>query len=61
MTGALFTSCGKSNDSNTAATSADMSHQVSGLNSATTYYWKVVADDGKGGLTSSPTWSFTTQ
>jgi hypothetical protein len=64
MTGALFTSCGKSSDSNTTATTqvtADMTHQASGLSSGTTYYWKVVADDGKGGLTSSATWSFTTQ
>jgi hypothetical protein len=64
MTGALFTSCGKSSDSNTTATTqvtADMTHQASGLSSGTTYYWKIVADDGKGGLTSSATWSFTTQ
>ena len=61
MTGALFISCGKSSSSNTPATSTDITHQVSGLSSATTYYWKVVADDGKGGLASSATWSFTTQ
>ncbi len=62
MTGALFISCGKSSGSDApATTTADMAHQVSGLSSTTTYYWKVVADDGKGGLTSSATWSFTTQ
>ena len=32
----------------------------SGLTYLTTYYWKVVAKDNKGGITSSPVWSFTT-
>ncbi|MBM7560374.1 Ig-like domain-containing protein [Marinitoga litoralis] len=27
----------------------------------TTYYWKIVVSDGKGGETSSPVWSFTTE
>jgi hypothetical protein len=62
MTGVLFTSCGNSGGvSSTPTTSTAITHQVSGLTSATTYYWKVEADDGKGGLASSPTWSFTTQ
>jgi hypothetical protein len=61
MTSALVISCGKSSSSDTPATSTDITHQVPGLSSATTYYWKVVADDGKGGLASSATWSFTTQ
>jgi hypothetical protein len=30
------------------------------LNSDTTYYWKVVAKDGKGGETEGNVWSFTT-
>jgi len=30
------------------------------LNLATTYYWKIIAKDGKGGFSSSPIWSFTT-
>jgi len=30
------------------------------LNNSTTYYWKIVAKDNKGGVTPSPVWSFTT-
>ncbi len=33
----------------------------SGLTSGTTYYWKVVASDPKGGSAESETWSFTVQ
>ena len=40
---------------------ATVTNTVSGLNANTTYYWKVVADDGNGGLTESGTQSFTTQ
>ena len=32
---------------------------VTNLKPNTTYYWKVVADDGKGGLTESDDYSFT--
>jgi hypothetical protein len=38
-----------------------MTKNVSGLAPAKQYYWKVVADDGKGALTESATRSFTTQ
>jgi hypothetical protein len=31
------------------------------LEGGTTYYWKIVADDGNGGLTSSDVWSFSTE
>lgn len=34
---------------------------ISSLTPATTYYWKVTADDGNGGLTDSVTRNFTTQ
>jgi hypothetical protein len=33
----------------------------SGYTSGTTYYWKVVASDPKGGTADSETWSFTVQ
>ena len=31
------------------------------LNASTQYYWKVSADDGRGGITYSETWTFTTE
>ncbi|MFC1769888.1 hypothetical protein ACFLZI_02375 [Nitrospirota bacterium] len=34
---------------------------VNGLNLSTTYYWKVVADDGTGNTATSEVWSFMTQ
>lgn len=36
------------------------SYQVSNLNFNTTYYWKIVAKDLKGGLTEGPIWKFKT-
>jgi hypothetical protein len=65
LTGALFTACGSGGGTpapppGTAA--ADLaSTTVTGLAANTTYYWKVAADDGKGGLASSETFSFKTQ
>jgi len=35
-------------------------HPVSGLQAATTYYWKVVTRDDRGGVSESQTWRFTT-
>ncbi len=40
---------------------ADFSTTVTGLKPGTTYYWKVVADDGKTGTAESDVWSFTTK
>jgi hypothetical protein len=34
---------------------------VNGLASGTTYYWKVVAKDGKGGVSKGQVWNFTTE
>ncbi len=31
------------------------------LDYGTTYYWKIIARDGKGGITEGPVWSFTTE
>lgn len=37
-----------------------MSHIETGLNPATTYYWKVTANDSQGGVRTSDVRSFTT-
>ena len=65
LTGTLFTACGGGGGPSTAppgSTTADLvSTTVTGLAANTTYYWKVVADDGKGGLATSETFTFKTQ
>jgi CSLREA domain-containing protein len=65
LLGALFMSCHKSSggeETGPAISTADqMNHSVTGLAPGTTYYWKVVADDGKGALSPSETWSYKTQ
>ena len=42
------------------ATDLEESSKLVNLEPDNTYYWKVVAKDGKGGITESPVWSFTT-
>ncbi len=42
-------------------TNISQSTKQSMLQTETIYYWKVVAKDGKGGVTESEVWSFTTQ
>ncbi|MDH5631448.1 MAG: M4 family metallopeptidase [Gammaproteobacteria bacterium] len=42
-------------------TGGDKTATLTGLKANTTYYWKVVANDGNGGLTDSTVWSFTTK
>ncbi|MBC7962953.1 MAG: choice-of-anchor D domain-containing protein [Steroidobacteraceae bacterium] len=62
LVGALLTACiGEVND-RSRSTTADqqVSKTVTGLAANTTYYWKVVANDSKGGLTTSATFSFKT-
>ncbi len=67
LVGGLFTACGGGGGSPAAPattptpTADQVSTTVTGLTSNTTYYWKVVADDGKGGVASSETFSFKTQ
>jgi hypothetical protein len=55
-------SCSTSSD-NTLGESAsdDVTYTNSDLTSGTTYYWKVVASDTRGGSAESETWSFTVQ
>jgi hypothetical protein len=61
--GVIISACGSGNETSTPAPEAntDMTYEASGLATGSTYYWKVVADDGKGGLATSPTWTFKTQ
>jgi hypothetical protein len=59
LTGTLFMSCKSSSGGGGAP--AEGQYSVSGLAPGTTYYWKVTADDGKGGTAASETWSYTTQ
>ena len=72
VTGMFVVSCGGSGSSGSSATVPDIKIQptigpndnvtytVDELNSNTTYHWKVVAKDGKGGATHSEVRSFTT-
>ena len=53
---------GSSDDPDLPTAAADERQlDITGLVSATTYYWRVTADDGNGGLTESAINSFTTQ
>jgi hypothetical protein len=64
LMGALFTACGGGGGGGAGtptATENQATATVSGLAAKTTYYWKVIATDGKGGQSSSPIRSFTTQ
>jgi hypothetical protein len=58
------TACGKKTETVSVPVAVDqstlMSKSISDLKSQTTYYWKVVADDGNGALIESETRSFTT-
>ena len=63
VTGGVIASCsgGGGSNSNPTTPATETTYSVSGLSSGTTYYWKVVAYDGKGGTTESAVWSFATQ
>ncbi len=56
MISILATACGSGGGNDEL-----MSGTVSGLENGKTYFWKVVVDDGNGGLTESEIRSFTTQ
>jgi hypothetical protein len=67
VTGMLFlVSCGGGGNnsltsSNSQSLQEEVSQEVSEFHSSTTYYWQIVADDGKGGKTYSDIWSFETK
>ncbi len=61
VTKVIFPSCGSSGGGNNSSSKQNYkSYTVGKLLPNTTYYWKVTADDGKGGVTESDTYSFTT-
>ncbi len=53
---AVVLSCGNGSSGN----SDQLSQTISGLNSNTTYYWRVIATDNNGGIVNSDVRSFTT-
>ena len=50
-----------SNSTSATATTNDETYSTSDVTNSTTYYWKVIASDTKGGSAESATWSFTVQ
>ena len=58
--GMIFVSCG-SGENFSPSPNGEVTHTVTGLKTGTTYYWKVIADDGHGGMTDSNVRNFTTQ
>jgi hypothetical protein len=62
LLGVLFVACnGGGGGGPVTPPIQEMSHTVTGLNPSALYYWKVVADDGRGGTSTSEVRSFTTQ
>jgi hypothetical protein len=63
VSGLFIASCRSKTDSGPPATavSTDLTFQVDGLSPNVTYYWKMEADDGKGGVVATPVMTFTTQ
>jgi hypothetical protein len=63
ISGLFIASCRSKSDNGAPATavSTDLTFQVEGLSPNVTYYWKMEADDGKGGVVATPVMTFTTQ
>ncbi len=61
MVGTTLVSCSASSTSTPQASDVALSRQVSGLQSTTTYYWKIIASDGNGGVTESDVSAFSTK
>jgi hypothetical protein len=62
ISGMAVTACGSKSSSSPAPGAELMTKNVTGLSPGTTYFWKVVADDGNGATTESEEIrSFTTQ
>lgn len=56
----VFAACSDSSDITPPDNTDVLSHVKTGLNPSATYYWKVTADDGHGGIRASDVRSFTT-
>ncbi|MFN2366269.1 MAG: hypothetical protein ABR523_07395, partial [Desulfurivibrionaceae bacterium] len=57
----LLNSCGGGSDSPATPAAVSESFTETELKSGTTYIWKVVSEDGKGGVSESASWTFTTR
>lgn len=61
LLGLLISSCGAVGGSSAGSNEDDVTLEVSGLDAETTYYWKVVAEDGDAGAMESEVRKFTTK
>ncbi len=61
ISGLFIVSCSSSSDNSAPPAPTELAFQVDGLAANVIYYWKMEADDGKGGVTTTPVMSFTTQ
>jgi hypothetical protein len=63
VSGLFIVSCSKSDDGAPAPApvSTDVTFQVDGLSPNVTYFWKLEADDGKGGVATTRVMTFSTQ
>jgi len=61
IAGILLVSCGGGGGEGTTSPTSEITQTVDGLDSGTTYYWKVVGDDGHGNIVESETVSFSTE
>jgi hypothetical protein len=61
ISGLFIVSCSSKSDDGGPAPSTDVTFQVDGLSPNVTYFWKMEADDGKGGVAATPVMTFTTQ
>jgi hypothetical protein len=61
LVGTTLVSCSGSSSSAPQPSDVAVSRQVTGLQTSTTYYWKIVASDGNGGVTESDVSIFSTK
>jgi hypothetical protein len=63
ISGLFIVSCSSKSDSAAPPAQAptELTFQVTGLAANVSYFWKMEADDGKGGVSTTPVMSFTTQ